>query len=304
MAEKKSIKRRRPLLSRMLSEIGQGHATRQPLIEKIQASLKREVITYFTSTRHPTGISDADNDMIETMLQAAGRDFPLTLILNSPGGDALAAERIINTCRTYTGGDFEVIVPRIAKSAATMICMGARKIWMTETAELGPIDPQVRIAKEHSYEYRGAYYLVDTYRKLFDRAVKTKGNIHPFLQQLGRYDSRDIREYENALDLAEDIAIKSLKTGMMSTVTERMIKKRIKPFCDPSQFTKTHGRPIYYEEAKKAGLNVELINVHSERWEILWELYLRTDRLVNSDMAAKSCESAYDSFQVAPPQRD
>jgi hypothetical protein len=39
---------------------------------------------------------------------------------------------------------FEVIVPHMAKSAATLICFGASCIHMGPTAELGPVDPQVK----------------------------------------------------------------------------------------------------------------------------------------------------------------
>jgi ClpP class serine protease len=33
----------------------------------------------------------------------------------------------------------------MAKSAATMICLGSNAIYMSKTSELGPIDPQVTI---------------------------------------------------------------------------------------------------------------------------------------------------------------
>jgi ClpP class serine protease len=40
-------------------------------------------------------------------------------------------------------GRFEVVVPKMAKSAGTLICLGATKIIMGEMAELGPLDMQV-----------------------------------------------------------------------------------------------------------------------------------------------------------------
>jgi membrane-bound ClpP family serine protease len=35
----------------------------------------------------------------------------------------------------------DIVVPLAAKSAATVICLGAKEIVMTSFAELGPIDP-------------------------------------------------------------------------------------------------------------------------------------------------------------------
>lgn len=70
----------------------------------------------------------------------------LIIMINSPGGDGLAAERIINVCRSYSGtGEYQVIVPGKAKSAATMVCFGASAIYMSPTSELGPVDPQIVI---------------------------------------------------------------------------------------------------------------------------------------------------------------
>ena len=284
----------------MLAEINQSHETRRPLLVKLEELLNRNVITYFTSNVYPVTIDDMDNDMIEGLLQVTDKNKGLSLILNSRGGSALAAERIINTCRTYSNGDFEVIVPRMAKSAATMICMGANKIWMSPTAELGPIDPQFVIVTEQGMpELRGAHYLIRSYEKLFKGAAKAKGNLEPYLQQLQRQDARNIEEYRRAVELAEDIAIKSLQAGMMKGKGKNTIKKMLEPFIRPEQ-TMTHGRPIYLEGVNKAGLVAELIDIDSEYWKCLWDLYLRSERYVGGKYS-KLCESIEDSFHIQAP---
>lgn len=291
-----------PVYSQILNELHQSHETRHALIDKLERDLGRRIITFFTSSLHPVAINDTDNDMIEDVLQCDKTFAPITLVLNSPGGSALAAERIINTCRTYSKGDFEVIVPRMAKSAATVICMGANKIWMNRTAELGPIDPQVVIrTHDGNLELRAAYYIVESYESLFKEAVGTKGNKEPYLQQLDRYDARDIREYKKIMELSVEIAIKSLKSGVMCKKTEEEIKKLIGPFTDPEK-TKTHGRPITLDEVKAAGLPVNELDISTDQWSCLWELYLRSNRFVNSEHGSKLCESLKDSFHVPIPK--
>jgi len=53
------------------------------------------------------------------------------------GGDTLAGERVVNICRAYSGtGDYWALVPGRAKSAATIICMGASKIIMAAPLSL------------------------------------------------------------------------------------------------------------------------------------------------------------------------
>lgn len=100
------------------------------------------------------------------------------LLLSSPGGSGLAAERIINLCRSYSGsGDYQVIVPGKAKSAATMICLGASNVIMSETSELGSIDPQMRYVEKKQVKRFSVYNIVKSYEELFSKAVKEKGNL-------------------------------------------------------------------------------------------------------------------------------
>ena len=291
-----------PTMSRVLAESNQRHSTRIHLLEKIEEELDRNIITFFTSTRFAVIIDDRDADMIEGLLELYDNSKGITLILNSLGGSALAAERIINICRTHSNNNFEVIVPRKAKSAATMICMGARKILMGRTAELGPIDPQVLIRTESGdKELRAVYYIIDSYEKLFKEAVRTTGNVQPYLQQLERFDAKDIREYKEINKLAEDIAVKVLRSGMMKRKTVNFIKNKIKPFTKPTH-TRTHGRPIYIDDARRAGIKIDEITLNSKLWKLIWKLYVRTNNFVNSS-ASKVVESVVDSWEISAPER-
>jgi hypothetical protein len=281
----------------MMDETNQTPATRMPLIESLEQHFNRTVITFFTSAVHPVIIDDQDNEMIETILQTSDRNRKMILVINSLGGSAVAAERIIRTCRSYSKNDFQVIVPRMAKSAATMICFGASRLWMTRTSELGPIDPQIVVQTMEGRKLMGVYHLLEAYQKLFSEAIRTKGNIQPFLQQLDRFDARDIREYKKYIELSEDIAVKCLKTGMMNNRSMKFIKKKIEPFLNPKQ-TKSHDRPIFFEEARTLGLSVGEIDTRGDIGMKLWELYLRSNHYVSSQRGAKLCESLTTSFAV------
>lgn len=141
----------------LLEEVHQGHSIRRNLYTQLEHALDSEtnsrhrVVAFFTSFTFPVLLSDGDADILEEVLQNSDmKDRQLMLLLNSPGGDALAAERIINICRNYgTRDDFSVIVPKMAKSAGTMVCLGAKDIGMSRTSELGPIDPQILIKDEN-----------------------------------------------------------------------------------------------------------------------------------------------------------
>ena len=243
---------KKTIVSSILQETQQGHSTRSALYRKIEreAGPGYRVVSFFTSFYWPVVISDSDADMVEEVLRATinPANEKLILILNSPGGDPLAAERIVNICRSYSAaGEYTVIVPKMAKSAATMISLGASEIWMSKTSELGPIDPQipVKLEGENRHRYVAAHEVVNSYNELMKKANETTGQIAPYLQQLQRYDARAIQRIISAQQLSEVIAVETLQTGIMKGQTEAEIKKKIGAFLDP-EMTKVHGRPVYH----------------------------------------------------------
>lgn len=64
------------------------------------------------------------------------------LFLVSNGGSAEAAYLTSKICKEYSN-KFVVVIPRMAKSAATLLALGADEIHMDSISELGPIDPQL-----------------------------------------------------------------------------------------------------------------------------------------------------------------
>lgn len=290
--------------SRILDEINDIRPKCKDLIKKLQKEKEfedKKIITFFTSFKYPVMIENEDAIMIEEAL--LNTDFSnkgLLLVLNSPGGSGLAAERIINLCKNYSNNNFDVLIPNKAKSAATMICFGANKIWMSTSSELGPIDPQIKINVQSGWEIIGITSLIESYDKLFKKACGCKGRIEPFLQQLERFDSRLIEEYKLARDLSSDIAVKSLKKGMLSSLTEKDIKNKIEPFLKPRK-TKVHGRPIFIEQAKECSLEVGEIDVKSKLWQQIWDLFLRTNYIVNNEWA-KIVESDEEIYYVSAPK--
>jgi len=69
------------------------------------------------------------------------RDKDVMLLLLSSGGKIEPAYQISKLCRSFASKRFLAVVPRQAKSAATLIAIGADEIHMGPLAQLGPIDP-------------------------------------------------------------------------------------------------------------------------------------------------------------------
>jgi len=66
----------------------------------------------------------------------------ILLILGSRGGQIEPAYLISKNCKAASKARFVVAIPRRAKSAATLLALGADEIHMGGMSELGPIDPQ------------------------------------------------------------------------------------------------------------------------------------------------------------------
>src|SRR5580700_8489866 len=115
-------KSRQHTFTRMHQEAQQDHPMRRHLYEGLENALggkkrNRVVVSLFTSFRWPVVLEDTDADMLEEILHSC--DCPakeLVLVINSPGGEAFAAERIVNICRSFSPNGFTVIVPKMAKS--------------------------------------------------------------------------------------------------------------------------------------------------------------------------------------------
>lgn len=290
------------VLSRVLDEIEQGPATRRDLIEAIERERGgRALVTLFTSFVYPVILDDSDVSLLESILQRIDLSRGLCLMLNSPGGDALAAERLIHVCRCYARGDFEVLVPKAAKSAATVIALGANRLLMGETAELGPLDAQVQRAIDGQRRYMSARAIVASYDALLQQAaaLPSKARIEPYLEQLKHFDPSDIAELRHLSALMSDIARRALQTGLMRQQSAEAIERCVE-FLTTRDQTMVHGRALFPETLKQQGLDIEVLPLDGHLWRLVFQLYFRTDYYV-STKASKTIEAADHSLSAAPP---
>jgi membrane-bound ClpP family serine protease len=90
-------------------------------------------------------IDSTDLDHVFSALSESNpdRQKDVLLILLSRGGSIEPAYQISKLCKSFAAERFVVAVPRHAKSAATLIAIGADEIHMGPLGQLGPIDPQL-----------------------------------------------------------------------------------------------------------------------------------------------------------------
>jgi hypothetical protein len=142
--------------------------------------------------------SDADN--IYSAVTRFSNGKPILLVLHSSGGSVGPAYLIGKLLIEHSGGKLEIVVPRLAKSAATLLCCAANHIHMGSLSELGPIDPQfeglpalgLKSAIQHIAELVAEYpHATDLFSKYMSLSIQP---IH-----LGFYE----RVAESAVQYAE-----------------------------------------------------------------------------------------------------
>jgi len=291
-----------PLLPKIINEIGQaqeGTQKRQDLIKQFEIeSNKRDqkthkLMVYIAKMSHPRNTNSITSDdvaPIGSILQSFNGAEVIDFIIHSPGGDGNTAEKIVDMCRSYLPkeGDFRVIVPNKAKSAATLIALGSDKIIMGYSSELGPIDAQIPVNISGLIQFISAQSFIDSRDELIKKtheAVKNKEEYQGYLQQLTTIDVAFVKECERAMGFARDVASKWLKNCMLKKIKDKSVRtrlaNRIAKKLSSAQDYLSHGRMINANEITTTRdldkLEVELLSKEDTLWNIIWEIYVRSE---------------------------
>lgn len=93
-----------------------------------------------------SAISERTSNKLYAEASSDFRDMekPVLLVLHTKGGLPVPSYLISRYLKTSSKHGFVVSVPRRAKSAGTLLALGAKEIHMGMMSELGPVDPQLR----------------------------------------------------------------------------------------------------------------------------------------------------------------
>jgi serine dehydrogenase proteinase len=280
------FKAERPLTKTpMYAALNAGRYQRQELIKQINAAEQTNLICYVGSLE--TEIDRNDVIGFVEMLHNIPENSPIDLLLNTGGGDVDACEKLVKLMLAKAGTQpFRVVVPDLAKSAGTLMALAASKIIMSNTSELGMIDPQflLKDARGNELHYSVTGYL-EAYEEHCD-AMRRNPQDPIALLMLDSFDARTVAKFQGIRD-------------RVRTFAEDMLKRRGAPSSTISQALmsasqwKTHGQPIDYADAKQLGLPIEYLPPDDERWSRYWQLYCLL-RLETQE-GKKIYESAYAS---------
>ncbi|HNH52997.1 MAG TPA: ATP-dependent Clp protease proteolytic subunit [Nitrosomonas sp.] len=231
---------------------GRKISIRDAIVE-LETNRSSTVISYIGAQSALVGPEDAGLlvDAIEMVLPDSGKIKKLDLFINSPGGFLDSAYKIVKICREYSD-QFNVIVPFAAKSAATVICIGATEIVMTSLSELGPIDPiiqhpykpDVRVPARSIKDFFTFLNTTETQNITVDPSFKTQmaNMLDPYL--IGSYHTALQSSKQIATLLLGETSLKNDPTKLADTVNKL------------TEFYFSHGFVIDRQAARDMGLNV------------------------------------------------
>jgi ATP-dependent protease ClpP protease subunit len=270
---------------------------RQAIIKKIQERSERRLICYVSGGG--CAIDRDDTVPFVDLLHNVPPREDLDLLLHTGGGDIDAAEKLISMLRNKVGTSIlRIIVPDFAKSAGTLMVLGADCVVMSDTSELGPIDPQITLADGNGNRIRHSIQsYLDAYDAHSATLKKEPGNAAAQIM-LGKLDPATVKLFQAVLARARQFAEMQLKRGMFRNGGNW--SQAANELLDTKRW-QSHAQMISWEDARdpRIGLNVEYLDPKSEEWQDYWQLYC-LQRLAVGDRQ-KLYESDYASLLIDAP---
>jgi hypothetical protein len=215
---------------------------------------------------------DIVSDIVNSpQFEAERKKYPnpndIDIIIDSPGGDADSAYHIAKIFNNRFRGTISYIIPRFAKSAATLLVCGGDKIVMGETSELGPLDPQIQ-------QDDGSYISAKAVKATLDLikehlANDDKNGLELATILTSRLNPLVLGQYASSLQIAQEYQKELLLLRMFDD--ERTVNGIVKKFAEGYTH---HSRVIGCEEAKKIfGDNLEIWTNEDQTWQAVWQFY-------------------------------
>jgi hypothetical protein len=240
-----------------------GRYQRQELIREYQAAHDCRLIVMIGP------IFDYSVMYFEELIFDASPEQDLHLMLASPGGDGEVAVRLVRAaqarCRHLT-----VIVPDQAKSAATLLALGAHKILMGPTSDLGPVDPQFPFGE---YDLVSAKDIIAAVERALADVAERPDTYALHSAMLSEVNALKVEQARSALARTDDLLREALQSNpdRSEDETEALAKALHEPLIDAP---KDHAAIFGAKYARELGLPVAMCDPASPQWRLIWQLWM------------------------------
>lgn|GEM_PF-388471 len=237
---------------------------RQKLVGRYQELTGANLVVFIDQ------IFPANMTFLEELLFDCESGRPLHVLLASPGGDGETAIRIVRSMQSRCT-DLTILVPDMAKSAATILCLGADKILMGPGGDLGPVDPQMQIGGRALASAKEIVEAVDE----AERRVTASPEAYPlFATLLSDVNMLMVEQARSALARSEALVREALESNRTRTASDvdRLAAALKAPLIDDPA---SHSAVISVDAACRYGLPAEAADPNGEEWQIVWSLWTR-----------------------------
>jgi len=262
---------------------------RRKYVALLHEATRRNVIIYYSGwLQKPqldwTAINDEDKNGFMSTIHEMDRSKGLDLVLHTPGGDVAATESIVDYLRRMFGTDIRAIVPQLAMSGGTMICLACREILMGKQSSLGPIDPQFRGIPAH-----GVIEEFETARK---EIKEDPANIPLWQPVIAKYHPTLIGECQKAITWSERLTREWLSSGIFSDDPEKDAKiERVWEELGSHALTLSHERHLSAERCRELGLTVVMLEDDQAMQDAVLSVHHATMLTLDKTAAAKIIEN-------------
>lgn len=233
-----------------------------PLIKELEKKRDSTVIVYFFDVLHRT-VDDFQNHITDLQEKKELKEN-IDILLHSGGGFIDPAYHVTKILNKATTGKLTFIIPRYAKSAATLMACGGDEILMGSVAELGPLDPQI----EFPDGMRLSALSVRATLKMLDEAIK-ENNIEIATILASRLNALHLGEINSSLAISKKYLEEILKQRMFKD--QRQNKKISEIAKTLTEGYTHHSYVIDLKEAQHLGLTVNMLADDEEK--LVWRIY-------------------------------
>ena len=230
-------------------------------VKKLSDFTGRNTIAYYSGwlyRQKGDHLFISDTDMPGFMNAIHGMDCSrgLDLILHTPGGQATAAEAIIEYLYVKFGNDIRIIVPQLAMSAGTMMACAGKSIVMGKHSSLGPIDPQLVLP--NGAGVASAHSIVEDLKSAYDELKKNPMAAPYYRIMLAKYPVAIDKIALDSIGLASELVERWLKGNMLHD-RDREVIKNVAAALNEHKKSKDHSRHFGIEKCRDIGLVVEAL---------------------------------------------
>jgi len=269
------------MMNKLATVIGQFISTNMDNLMK-DWEKERECVSIWHNGPIDEGMLESVNSIIQTSIKEGKNPEKIDLVVNSYGGFIEPAYQI--SClldKNFKDSQINFVVPRVAKSAATLIACGCNKILFSQVGELGPLDVQIKRGEE---VISGI-----TIKRLVDKELKgenTNENMKEWIYKTLKPE--EVLEMERFNEVAvkylEELLPRRMFPGKASKSKE--IQDAIKELCDKFP---SHSFVIDHDTAKnKLNFNVEHVSDKEElilqNIRELWDYQNRLEKVIHLNL--------------------